>query len=202
MGKFAVAAACLGLVACSSAKKASEVPAIYTSPAPYMAMECGQLLREADNLRVREAALTGQVDTAYSNEKTKEVVAWLLFAPAALLYEDNAEIRGELGQVRGQKQAISSAVTAKNCYNANNLQGSQTASAPVLRGSGDVMNPVTLAEARTNALNINVTDLKFSNMNALGLCAFDEIRENNDVKAEIVRRGLKCEDVRRIASQG
>ena len=185
------------LSACSSAKKSSDVSPVYVNPAPYVSKECSQLLREASELQNRESQLTGEVNSSYESEKTKEVIAWLVFAPAALFYEGNEKSQSELASVMGQKQAIRSAISQKNCYNiSNDINTKKTEKIKISNSStGNIFEPSSLQEARNNALSINVSDFKFEKMNALALCAFNELRKNNSVINQIENRGLKCKEI-------
>jgi len=118
----------LTLVGCSSAKKASEVSAVYIDPAPYMKMECSELFQTAETLRREELSIRGQVDSAYDSDKTIEVITWLLFAPAALFYEGNAEDQARLSSILGQRQAVSTAVSVNKCHSQNKSEGAKTSS--------------------------------------------------------------------------
>jgi len=116
------------LVGCSSAKKASEVSATYIDPAPHMKMECSELFQAAENLRREELSVRGQVDSAYDSDKTAEIVAWLLFAPAAFLIDGNAEEQAKLASILGQRQAVSTAVSVNKCNSKNNNESAKSSS--------------------------------------------------------------------------
>ena len=123
-----VSIALLALAGCSSAKRASEVSATYVDPAPYMEMECHDLFQLAENLQREELAIRGQIDSAYDSDKTTEIVAWILFAPAAFFYEGNAEEQAKLASVLGQRQAVSSAVSVNKCHSQNKNEGTKNSS--------------------------------------------------------------------------
>ena len=112
-----VAIASSVLVACSSAQKATEVSATRAPVAPYLKMDCKELATEAASLSREATAIAGQVDAAYSDDKTKEVVAWILFAPAALFMKGNQEQTAKLAAIKGQTEAVQEAQKINKCVN-------------------------------------------------------------------------------------
>lgn len=103
------------LMACSSAQRSSEVSASYVSSANYMRMSCSNLRSEAERVRASVADLERATDDAYQDDKTMEVVTWLLFWPAAFAMDGNSAEASRLSEARGQAEAIRSAMTEKNC---------------------------------------------------------------------------------------
>ena len=118
MNKLLAAMAVLVLATgCSSAQRASEVSSAQVSVAPYLKMTCGELAQEYTSLDRLSDALADSVDKARSSDKTKEAVAWLIFAPAALLMDGNQEEASKLSAVKGQLQAVQQAQSINGCYN-------------------------------------------------------------------------------------
>ena len=103
------------VAACSNAQKASEVSSIRVPIAPYLKMDCRELATEQNQL-VREAELLMKsVDDAYSSDKTTEVVAWVLFAPAAFFLDGNAKEAAQYSAVKGQLEAVQEASRINKC---------------------------------------------------------------------------------------
>lgn len=103
------------LIGCSSAQKSSEVQAQRAPIAPYLKMDCKELASE-QNLLIREAESAGaQVDAAYDSDKGAELVAWILFAPAAFLLEGNQDQAAKLGAIKGQLEAVREAQSVNKC---------------------------------------------------------------------------------------
>ncbi|MDA1356738.1 MAG: hypothetical protein O3A94_10790 [Proteobacteria bacterium] len=111
----AFAASVIVLSGCSSAQKASEVQSVRMPIAPYLKMSCKELASEQSNL-VREAQAAGaEVDAAYDSDKTAELVAWILFAPAALMLEGNQAQASRLASTKGQLEAVQEAQKVNKC---------------------------------------------------------------------------------------
>ena len=102
---------------CSTAQKASEVQSIKVSVAPYLKMSCKELSTEQNNLVARAQSLGAQVDSERQSDKNKELAAWILFAPAALMMDGNAESASQLASVKGQLEAVSDAMKVNDCVN-------------------------------------------------------------------------------------
>ena len=105
----------VALQACTSAQKASEVSSIRVPVAPYIKMNCRELATEMSSVSTQVGMARDQVDSAYSSEKTKEAVAWILFAPAALFYEGNQKQATKLASLKGQVEAIQEAQKINKC---------------------------------------------------------------------------------------
>lgn len=101
---------------CSSAQSSNEVAAAHIPVAPYLKMSCGELSREKNRTINKAKAAGFKVDQSYNNDKTKELVAWVLFAPAALLMEGNQQQVASLASLKGQINAITDAQRIKHCY--------------------------------------------------------------------------------------
>lgn len=102
---------------CSTAQKASEVQSIKVSVAPYLKMSCKELSTEQNSLVTKAQSLGAQVDSERQSDKNKELAAWILFAPAALLMDGNAESSSQLASVKGQLEAVSDAMKVNDCVN-------------------------------------------------------------------------------------
>ena len=105
----------LFLTACSSAKQSGQVNKAYVSTAKYNSFTCDQLIQESELIRAREPALAAKVDQHYKSQKNTEAVAWLLFWPAAFWLDDGSKEANELAQVRGELDAVRSAMMSKKC---------------------------------------------------------------------------------------
>jgi|TARA_Y100000389_G_C17261908_1_gene413454 hypothetical protein len=102
---------------CSTAQKASEVQSIKVSVAPYIKMSCKELSTEQNSLVTKAQSIGAQVDSERQSDKNKELAAWILFAPAALMMDGNAESASQLASVKGQLEAVSDAMKVNDCVN-------------------------------------------------------------------------------------
>jgi len=105
----------LFLASCSTAQKASEVNSISVSVAPYLKMDCKELASEQSSLLRDAQSLGAQVDKDYQSDKNAELVAWILFAPAAFWLDGNADNAGRLASVKGQLDAVQDAMKVNKC---------------------------------------------------------------------------------------
>ena len=105
----------LAVVGCSSAKKSGDVSAVSVSVAPYLKMDCKELATEQSSLISAAEAARGSVDKKYDEDKTKEVITWLLFAPAAFFMDGNAEESAKLANIKGQLTAVQDAMKVNKC---------------------------------------------------------------------------------------
>lgn len=103
------------LVACSSAQRASDVDAARISVAPYLKLSCKELATEQTSLVRQAEALGARVDSEYRSDKNAELVAWVLFAPAAFWIDGNQESAGELASLKGQLNAVQEAQKVNEC---------------------------------------------------------------------------------------
>ncbi|MDB3970109.1 hypothetical protein N9394_02240 [Candidatus Pelagibacter sp.] len=115
MNKFFLLIAVLLLSACSSAKQSGQINKAYVSSAKYNSFTCEQLIQESELIRAREPALAAKVDQHYKSQKNTEAVAWLLFWPAAFWLDDGSQEANQLAQVRGELDAVRSAMMSKKC---------------------------------------------------------------------------------------
>ena len=115
MKNFLIILSLIIIVSCSSAQKASEVNSARVSIAPYLKMDCKALATEQTSL-VKEAEILGAlVDQEYTSDKNTELVAWVLFTPAILLVDGNAESAAQLASIKGQLEAVQEAQKINEC---------------------------------------------------------------------------------------
>ena len=107
--------AALVLAGCSSAQKSSQINADYVPTSSYLSMTCSSLTAEARRLRQRISQLRGDVDEAYNDDKTMEIVTWVLFWPAAFAMDGNDTEAQKLASAKGEAEAIGAAMRQKNC---------------------------------------------------------------------------------------
>ena len=105
----------LSIVACSNAKTASEVSASYVPTARYQKMPCSQLRSEERRAQQQLNNKVTEKEKSYRDDKTAEVVAWILFAPALLLMDRNSDEQRQLGEAKGTVTAIQDSMDAKGC---------------------------------------------------------------------------------------
>ena len=103
------------LTSCTTAKKASEVAAVYVPASNYANLDCEQLFQAAEEIRSKTPALAAAVDASRRTDKVKEQVAWWLFFPAAFLMDGNAAEQTSLALARGQLEAIRNAAIKAKC---------------------------------------------------------------------------------------
>lgn len=103
------------LTSCSSAKKAAEISPVYIPATTYSNMTCAQLAQEAEIFRQKIPQAEAAVEKHYSDQKTTEVVAWLLFAPAVFLYDSGQKEATDLAVLKGQLDAVRQAQMNKKC---------------------------------------------------------------------------------------
>jgi len=103
------------LCGCTSAKKSHEVQAVRVPVAPYLKMTCAELITE-QRLVLGELEAAGvTVDRKYDSEKNTELVAWILFFPAAFMFDGNAEEAAVFAAKKGQSEAITEALQINKC---------------------------------------------------------------------------------------
>ena len=103
------------LVSCTSAKKASEVSAVYIPAATYSGLDCEGLAIAAEEVRQTIPNLENAVNATQRTDKNKEIAAWVIFWPAAMMMDGNAEEQAQLANAKGQIDAIKNAALARGC---------------------------------------------------------------------------------------
>lgn len=114
--------------ACSSAPKSNEVSAAYVPIAQYNNHTCDQLIAEAESIRRSVPALEGLVDKHRENQTGVEVIAWVLFFPAALALDKGEGNSSQLAKAKGELQAIQAALLTKQCNTQLTVAGAAGAS--------------------------------------------------------------------------
>lgn len=104
---------CAVLGGCASSS--SEITPAYVSPVMYQSYTCQQLALEAQGVSARAAALTGAQDKQRTNDAVATTAAVIIFWPAAFLIGGDKQTAAELGQMKGQMNAIEQASIAKKC---------------------------------------------------------------------------------------
>ena len=116
MKKITMFLSCAVLLAsCSTAKKASEVTAVYIPAETYAGLDCQGLANAADRVKSTVPGLESAVNSVQKTDKNKEIAAWIIFWPAAMMMEGNADEQAALANAKGQLEAIKTAAMAKSC---------------------------------------------------------------------------------------
>lgn len=110
LGATLVIASFLG--GCATAGK--DVTATYVSPTQFSNLDCDQLRMEIGRLNGRVSQLTGRLDEAANNDKAI-VAGGLLFWPALFALGGTKQQEAELARLKGEYEALQSAVTEKKC---------------------------------------------------------------------------------------
>ncbi len=108
-----VAALCVALGGCASSS--GDIAAAYVSPVMYQNYTCQQLALEAQGVSARAATLTGAQDKQHTNDALVTTAAVVIFWPAAFFVGGDKQTAAELGQMKGQMNAIEQASIAKKC---------------------------------------------------------------------------------------
>lgn len=100
------------LSACATASQ--DIAATYVSPVQYSAMSCEQMAAEVNRVQLRAAELSGKQDRERTKDQAALGVGLILFAPAAL-FMIGGDHKGEIGQLKGQHNALRDAAAQKKC---------------------------------------------------------------------------------------
>ena len=103
------------LASCTNAKKASEVSAVYIPAETYSGLDCQGLALAADKVKATVPSLENAVNSTQKTDKNKEIAAWVIFWPAAMMMEGNADEQAALANAKGQLDAIKTAAMSKGC---------------------------------------------------------------------------------------
>ena len=103
------------VASCTNAKKASEVSAVYIPAATYAGHSCEELAAAADQVKSTVPAIEAAVNATQKTDKNKEIAAWVLFWPAAMMMQGNAAEQAQLANAKGQIDAIATAAMGKDC---------------------------------------------------------------------------------------
>ncbi|WP_159589157.1 hypothetical protein [Chelativorans xinjiangense] len=106
--------ACLALAA-GCATKSTDIAANYVSATQYQNYSCAQLAEEARAVSAKAAQLSGTQDRRATNDKWIVGAGVVVFWPVLLLTKGNDHLAAELGQLKGEKEAIEAAARKKGC---------------------------------------------------------------------------------------
>jgi hypothetical protein len=101
------------LVGCASSSQ--DISATYVSPVMYQNFTCQQLAMEAQAVSARAATLSGAQDSQRTKDTVATTAAVIIFWPAAFLVGGDKQTAAELGQMKGQLNAIEQASIMKKC---------------------------------------------------------------------------------------
>lgn len=101
------------LVGCASSSQ--DISATYVSPVMYQNYTCQQLAMEAQAVSARAATLSGAQDSQRTKDTVATTAAVIIFWPAAFLVGGDKQTAAELGQMKGQLNAIEQASIMKKC---------------------------------------------------------------------------------------
>src|SRR4051812_32086891 len=114
MRKMLLAVATATIVAGCASNSADIQPA-YVSPIMYQNHTCAQLAQEAQGISARAAIVSGAQDQKRTNDAVATTVAVVIFWPAAFLVGGDGPTAAELGQLKGQMNAVEQASIMKKC---------------------------------------------------------------------------------------
>jgi hypothetical protein len=105
--------AALALAGCAS--RSADIPAAYVSPVQYQSYSCAQIQEEAARVSSRAVIASGAQDQNATNDAVATGVALVLFWPAAFMLKGNGASAQEVGQLKGDMDAIEEANIRKKC---------------------------------------------------------------------------------------
>ena len=100
---------------CTTAQRAHDGSSLDMPVEPYLVMGCKELETQYTAVDQQAQSVSVEVDERYRSDKKAELMAWLVFSPAALLIEGNEESAGRLAAIKGQIAAVREAQTANSC---------------------------------------------------------------------------------------
>lgn len=103
-----IAALSLATLAAGCATMPSNIAPSYVSPLSYERYSCDQLAMESQRLNARVNLVTGQQQGKVASDAAAMTAGFLLFPPLILLIGDGPQAQ-ELGQLKGQADALSEA---------------------------------------------------------------------------------------------
>ena len=101
------------LAGCATAGK--NVTATYVSPIQYANYDCGQLRQELARIHGRSTLLSGQLDSAASNDQAIMGIGMILFWPALFALGGTKQQEAELSRLKGEYDALQAAAIEKKC---------------------------------------------------------------------------------------
>ncbi|MGT2440319.1 hypothetical protein ACU4GH_36270 [Bradyrhizobium betae] len=106
---------CCAVVLVGCASSSQDISATYVSPVMYQNYTCQQLAMEAQAVSARAATLSGAQDSQRTKDTVATTAAVIIFWPAAFLVGGDKQTAAELGQMKGQLNAIEQASIMKKC---------------------------------------------------------------------------------------
>ena len=100
------------------AQKADKIPPSYSSRSQYDTLSCQQIRMETDDVVARLNTMSGAQDKKANSDAILTGVGVVLFWPALFFTSGAAgpdDYSTEIGQLKGQAEALSSAYRFKNC---------------------------------------------------------------------------------------
>lgn len=101
------------LAGCATSPK--DIDATYVSPVLYQNLTCEQLTAEATRVSSAAAAATGQQKNQQGRDAAMMGVGLVLFWPALFFIGGDKGNAAQIGQLKGEMQAIEQANMTKNC---------------------------------------------------------------------------------------
>lgn len=92
----------------------SQVKADYISPFKYDAKSCSELKKELTKVEQKATRVASNVDSIKETQDAKLAIGWL-FWPSYLIIDDNKAEAKELSKIRGEFDALKSAINSKKC---------------------------------------------------------------------------------------
>ncbi|MBR0849544.1 hypothetical protein JQ543_17460 [Bradyrhizobium diazoefficiens] len=106
---------CCAALLAGCASSSQDISATYVSPIMYQNHTCQQLAMEAQSVSARAATLAGAQDSQRTKDTVATTAAVIIFWPAAFLVGGDKQTAAELGQMKGQLNAIEQASIMKKC---------------------------------------------------------------------------------------
>jgi hypothetical protein len=101
------------LAACASSS--GDISASYISPITYDNYSCTQLSAELARISARVHQVSGDVDDAHTRDAVAMGVGLVVFWPALFLLKGNGPEAAELGQLKGEYDAVEQQGIQKQC---------------------------------------------------------------------------------------
>lgn len=103
----------LALAGCATAPK--DISPTYVSTLQYQSLSCKQLQIEAQNVSNAAAVAVGAQQRKANNDNVAMGVGLIVFWPALFFMKGNGADAAQVGQLKGQMQAIESVSNEKHC---------------------------------------------------------------------------------------
>lgn len=114
MKQTIIAAALVTITGC--ANNPNSIQSSYVSPVKYADYSCQQLSMEQDNIRRRVDANYAQLKSENTKDKWVMAAGMLVFWPALFLLDGDDEVtEAEYARMKGEYDALESAVVLKKC---------------------------------------------------------------------------------------